>query len=271
MIRHAKRPLAAAMILLIGGVCIVGFIGSLPKVFGDSTVFYFHNRSEIYRNENGSIYVYDGADHDPPLAGEAFSTVFRCNVVQQLPIGFFSTTVHASLVSWITPPLTEDYVANGIVSVSVWLSSDDENTQGSGFLFALTDQDENDNIGDRYYNYFYETGKAISSKPTEYSLDISVNHVFVKGHKIAFGVILGSTTSGWTGNVYFDSEERDSRALLPGTPMIVPEFQERLLLLGLTFTVPFAFFLRRKRSKYSAALTITSSKSDVSSREQLSS
>ena len=138
-------------------------------------------------------------------------------------------------------------------------------------MFALTDQDENDNIGDRYYNYFYKTGKAISSEPTEYSLNISVNHVFVKGHKIAFGVILGSTTSGWTGNVYFDSEERDSRALLPGTPMIVPEFQERLLLLGLTFTVPFAFFLRRRRFKDSAALTITTSKSDVSSREQLSS
>ena len=247
MIRHTKRPLVAAMILLIGAVCTVGFIGSLPRVFGDSAVFYFHNRSEIYRNENESIYVYDGADRNPPLAGEAFSTIFRCKVVQQLPTAFFGTTVYVSLVSWLTPPLTENYAASGVVSVSVWLSSNDESTQASGFMFMLTDQDENDNyVGDPFYNYFYETGKALSSEPTEYSLKIDVNHVFVKGHKIAFEVILGSTTPGWTGNVYFDSPERDSRALLPGTPMIVPEFQERLLLLGLTFTVPFVFFLRRK-------------------------
>lgn len=181
------------------------------------------------------------------MAGEAFSTVFRCKVVQQLPTAFFSTTVYVSLVSWITPLLAENYVASGVVSVSVWLSSDDENTQASGFMFMLTDQDENDNyVGDPFYNYFYQTGKAISSEPTEYSLNIDVNHVFVKGHKIAFEVILGSTTPGWTGNVYFDSPQRNSRALLPGTPMVVPEFREGLLLLGLTFMVPFAFFFRRK-------------------------
>lgn len=246
MTNDPKGGFVAAMILLMVSAGLGEFNQSLPKAFGDSVVFYFHNRAEIYHNENGSIYVYDGADHDHPLANEAFSTFLTCNLVQQLPIPFFTTTVYASLVSWITPPLTEDYVADGFVSVYVWLSSDDEDTQASGILFALTDQDENDSVGDRFYNYFYTTGRAISSEPTEYSLDISVNHLFVKGHKIAFGVILGSTTSGWTGNVYFDSQERDSRMHLPGIPMIVPEFHEGPLLLGLVIIASLVIVFRGK-------------------------
>jgi len=256
VIKLLRRLFFAYLVLLI----ILPFFGKHlatqgpPPILGDSsTVLFYHNHSEIYRNENGSITVYDGADGDPPLATEATTTVLKCNIMQQIPYSFYTVTGYVGMVSWITPSLSEDYVVDGTVTIYIWLSSSDVNVQGSGYAVAITDLDEKGNVvGDPFYKYFYNAGKVLSEQPTEYSLSVNINHVFAKDHKLAFQAIVGSTTQGWTANVYFDSPDRNSRAVLPGSLVVVPEFEKEALTLLLTITVSAAFIVVRRKRRQSA-------------------
>jgi len=196
-------------------------------VLGDPTPLFFHDRAQIYRSENGSITVYDGADEEPPLDTEATVTGLRCEIMQQVPYSFFSVTAFVGVVSWVTQPLSQDYIVDGTVTVYIWLSSSDVNVAASGYAFGVTDLDEKNNVvGEPFYNYIYNAGKVISDEPTEYSLSMRINHVFGAGRRLGFQVLIGSTTQGWSAYVHFDSPDRNSRAELSSTVLLVPEFQE---------------------------------------------
>jgi hypothetical protein len=260
VIKLLRRLFFAYLVLLI----VLAFFGKhlatqgpTPILGDSSTVLFYHNHSETFRNENGSITVYDGADADPPLATEATTTVLKCNIMQQIPYSFYTVTGYVGMVSWMTPPLSEDYMVDGTVTIYIWLSSNDVNVQGSGYAVAITDMDENENVvGDPFYKYFYNAGKVLSEQPTEYSLSVNINHVFPKNHKLAFEAIVGSTTQGWTANVYFDSPDRNSRAVLPGSIVVVPEFEKGVLTLLLSMTASAAFIVVRCKRRESAQRTL---------------
>jgi hypothetical protein len=171
--------------------------------------------------------------------------------MQQVAYSFYTVTAYVGMVSWLTQPLSEDYSLVGTVTVYVWLSGGDVNTQISGYGVAVSDLDENGNfVGDPFYTYRYVDGKILSTEPTECSLSLTINHVFAKDHKLVFQVIVGSTTQGWMVDVYFDSPDRNSRAIIPGSPAIVLELEKETLTLVLVAALGATFFLsRRKKSQ----------------------
>jgi len=244
----------ATLILLIllasFGTCFP--LQRLPRVSSEpSNVFFYHNRSETYRNENESIFMFDGADIESPLGTDAARVLLRCAIMRQIQYLFSTYTAYVGVVQWTTPPLSEDYIAGGTVTMFAWLSSEDVAPQISGYGMAIADLDENgDVIGDLFYNYNYATGKAISTNPTEYTISVNINHVFLKNHRLAFEVIVGSTTQGWTANVYFDSPDRNSRAVLPGNPVVVPELKHGASVLAMTVMVAATFLICRKKLKH---------------------
>ena len=239
------QVLSACFILVI----IFPYVGrgvTFPSVQGDSsTILYFHNRSEKYRNENMSITVYDGADGEPPLGTEV-TAIVKCQITQHVQYSFFPVTFYLGFVSWITQPLSDDYAIDGTITRYVWMSSGDVNTPASGYALAVADLDENDNVaGGPFYNYYYNAGKVLSAEPTEYSLTISISHVFPKDHKLAFQTVVGTTAQGWTANVHFDSADRNSRVVLPGSPAVIPEFGKEAVTLILVVTAAVGFFVVR--------------------------
>jgi hypothetical protein len=121
--------------------------------------------------------------------------------------------------------------------------------QVSGYGIAVVDLDENGKVaGDIFYNYRYVDGKILSTQPTVYSLSLNMNHLFLKGHKLAFQILVGSTIQGWMANVYFDSPDKDSRAVLPGSA-VVPEFEGEALTFALTVLLVVGILLSKKEDK----------------------
>ncbi len=249
MTRPIRVTFLTYIILLIMFTYFGGHLASGPPSVSaeSSTTFFYHNRSLVFRNENDSVFIYENADLEPPSSTEPTTTALRCYVMRQ--IQYISTTIigYLGLLQWATPPLSQDYAAVGIATMHVWLSSDDANPQISGYGMAIYDQDENGNIlSDVFYNYNYVDGKALSAQPTAYSLTVNVNHVFLKNHRVLFQVLVGSTTQGWRANVYFDSSDRDSGAVVPGNAVVVPEFGKRNLILVATAALTMLLLISKR-------------------------
>lgn len=180
----------------------------------ESVTFTHHYYSEIYHSENRSFFIYNGSDTQGPLRSSAFKCTFECQIKQVIQ----GVTVWGGLVSWLTQPLDDDLHIVGDVVLKAWMSStDDIGPWGSsGYVMGVSEIDEGRNVTWSEYDYRYSIlGKAISDIPTEYSITLNIDHVFKKGHKIGFGVGAGSTKKGWTVNVFFDSPDRNSRAIVP--------------------------------------------------------
>jgi len=199
--------------------------------------------------------MYDGADVESPLGTDAARIVLRCAIMRPIQYLFSTYTAYVGVVQWTTPPLSEDYMAGGTVTMFAWLSSEDVAPQVSGYGMAIADLDENGNVvGELFYNYNYASGKVFSANPTEYTISVNINHVFLKNHKLAFEVIVGSTTQGWTASVYFDSLDRNSRAVLPGSPVVVPELENGAFALAITVMVVATFLVFRKKAAHTLRL-----------------
>ena len=251
MAKFIVRSFAVGLVLLLVLAYSEGFFQIEGSVLAqsESSIFFYHNRLEIYRNKNESVFIYDNADLELPLAAEATVTVLKCSIMRQIQYMFTTVTAYVGMVQWISPPLSEDYLAAGSTTMHVWLSSSDVNPEISGYGIAVVDLDENGNVvGDIYYNYKYVDGKILSTEPTVYSLSLNMNHLFPKGHELAFQVLVGSTIQGWMANVYFDSPDRDSRAVLPGSAA-VPEFENRALAFTLSILLVVGFLLLKKKDK----------------------
>jgi len=180
----------------------------------ESVTFTHHYYSEIYHSENRSFFIYNGSDTQGPLRSSAFKCTFECQIKQVIQ----GITVWGGLVSWLTQPLDDDLHIVGDIVLKAWMSStDDVGPWGSsGYIMGISEIDEGRNVTWSEYDYRYSIlGKAISDIPTEYNITLNIDHVFKKGHKIGFGVGAGSTKKGWTVNVFFDSPDRNSRAIVP--------------------------------------------------------
>jgi hypothetical protein len=82
---------------------------------------------------------------------------------------------------------------------------------------GLVDIDEN---GNEIQQFITESSPSIGSNPftatpKAYTLVITVDYVFRKGHAIGFFVGAGSTIQGYTFNAYFDSPDKNSNVKLP--------------------------------------------------------
>ena len=187
----------------------------------------FHMYQPVYSNSNSSIFIYNGADTNPPTHTTAPTTTVSCAIHQSAQVWFAGVDAWLGGASWITQPLAEEMTIRGNVSMTVWMSTPDPAPVVSGYALGLTEVDNMGNpIGDQFYQYRYDTGSVLSQSPAQFTLFFDVNQTFAKGNILSFFVIVGSTTKGWHYQVYFDSPSMDSFVELPTVSMPIPEFSQ---------------------------------------------
>ena len=210
----------------------------------------FHMYRPVYVNSNSSIFVYNGADTNPPTYATPLTTVISCAVHQSAQVWFVGVDAWLGGISWITQPLAEDMTIRGNVSMTVWMSTSDPAPVISGYAFGLTEVDDMGNtIGDQFYQYRYDTGSVLSQSPTRFTLVFDVEQTFTKGNILGFFVIVGSTTKGWHYQAYFDSPSMDSLVELPTSSMPVPELSQLGIVVCLILGMSCFGIIRRRMHK----------------------
>jgi len=220
-------------------------------------VLNFHAYSLIYHNSNASIFVYNGADTNPPTYATPLTTAISCSsssvqFLQFLPPGaqewFAGVNVWLGMVSWVTQPLVEDMTIRGDVNMTVWMSSPDPEVTASGYIFGILEVDNTASpIGEPAYAYYYNYGSVLGPSPTPYRLMFSADRSLAKGHLIAFFVVVASTSESWRYQVYFDSASTNSFVALPVLSVPVPEFSQIWIALGISFVV-LSYLMTSRRS-----------------------
>ena len=194
----------------------------------------FHMYRPVYTNSNSSIFVYSGADTNPPTYASPPTTVVSCAVRQSAQVWFAQVDAWFGGVSWITQPLAEDMAIQGNVSMAIWMNAVDQDPTASGYAFGLAEVDGMGNpIGDQFYQYYYGFQNVLGRSPAPYRLVFSVNRTFTKGNILGFFVIVGSTTQNWHFQVYYDSANMNSSAELPTVSLPIPEFTQVGLVVGM--------------------------------------
>jgi hypothetical protein len=228
---------SASGVLLIILVCMLGLAASaqFARATGPSDLgleanivrMNFHMYRSIYRSLNSSVFIYSGADTNPPTYATAPNTLVSCAVHQSAQIWFTGVDAWLGGVSWITEPLSEDLRIQGNVSMTVWMNTPDPAPIASGYALGLTEVDNTGNpIGNQFYQYRYGYGSILSEAPAPFTLTFSVNQTFVKSNILGFFVIVGSTTKEWRYRVYFDSPTMNSSTELTTVAIPVPEFSQ---------------------------------------------
>ncbi len=136
--------------------------------------------------------------------------------------------IYFGYVAWLLPIQTLNQIS-GDVEITAWMSSDDGSGfgGGTGYFFALADLNPQ-NPGDAtFQNLWYDgtanSGNVIGSSPRPLSTkDFGrpfkiMNHQFAAGRSLAFFAGAGSNKQGWRFNVYFDSADKASGAVVPIT------------------------------------------------------
>jgi hypothetical protein len=234
--------LAALMILLVNTTTGIA-LAQAPSVSG--SVFYFHYKSETYRNENASIIILEEANFTTPIS--TTPTTFEVSAAIRNATTIFGS-VWIGSVAWVTQPLTEATKVLGTSTFTVWLSSDDAppSFSGVGAGVAVLDQ-QNQTVGKYVYTYSYAQGKILTSTPTEYSFNVEPNREISAGQRLVFAVGVGSTTEGWHMKIFFDDSQHPSRVRLPSNITMVPEFQPNSAILTfLGATILFLSLAQRK-------------------------
>jgi hypothetical protein len=175
----------------------------------------FHYYSLIQKAENGSYFVYDGADAVGPKRTTAFQTTLNSQI-EGTREGF---TYWSAAIVWAVE-LQKDVHVMGNVEIKAYISSTFGGfglISGGGYGMGLIDIDENEN---EVKEFIVEASPSIGSNPftptpKAYSLNLDVDYVFKKGHYIGLFVGAGATIQGFTFTVYFDSPDRNSGAMLP--------------------------------------------------------
>ena len=208
----------------------------------------FHMYSLVYSNSNSSILIYNGADTNPPTYADPVTGQVSCSVRQSAQIWFAQADVWLGGVSWITQPLAEDVTIQGNVSMTVWMSTPDQETLASGYAFGLSEVDSMANpIGDPSYQYYYSLGSVLTPSRAPFQLAFTVNRTFTKGNILGFFVIVGSATEGWRYQVYFDSPSINSFAELPVLGVAIPEFSQAGLAISMTLAMLCSYAVVRRK------------------------
>jgi hypothetical protein len=248
MILKLRLTLLVWLAILSFNVTMYEASAQAPSQSG--TVFYFHYRTQVYRNENGSVAVLEEANFTLP---STFSpqVVEVDAAIRNATIIFFGTAWIGS-VAWITQPIIQPQTISGPISFTVWLSSDDSAPSFSGIGAGVAVLDQQDNvIGSYVYSYSYSRGKILTSTPTPYQFTVNFDRQVGQGQKLLFAVGVGSTSLGWRMKVYFDGQQYPSRAQLPSSVTVVPEFSQPPALLILAavslLSLTKVIFARRNR------------------------
>ncbi len=140
--------------------------------------------------------------------------------------------VYLAFVAWLSPLFTVKTMADGDVTILVWMSSsDDPGFLGTtGYFFAIADvnpQNLRDNFqllssdftsgGALQGNIIGSAPRFLSTKDFGRPFKIS-NHLFAPGRSLAFFAGAFSSKQGWQFSVYFDSPQFVSQA---GVPAII--------------------------------------------------
>jgi len=221
---------------------------------GSGVLMNFHMYSAVYAASNSSIFVYNGADLNPPTYSTAATAQVFCRVRQSAQVWFADVDVWLGGVSWITQPLPEDVTIRGEARMVVWMSSPEQETIASGYAFGISEVDATGNtIGEPVYQYYYSYDNVLGSSPTAFELSFTVDQTFAKGRIIGFIVIVGSTSQGWQFQVYFDSPNMNSFVMLPVIAGVIPEFTQigvaASMVVTLVFTCAFARSTQRGRCR----------------------
>ena len=215
----------------------------------DLTKMNFHMYSPVYSNSNSSIFVYNGAETNPPTYASPVTSVIFCDLHQAVP-WLPVSDVWFGVVTWITQPLAENMTIQGNVSMTVWMSTPDEAPALSGYALGLSEVDSLGNpIGESSYQYYYAYGNVLGRSPAPFKLSFDVNRTVTKGHIIGFFVFVGATTQGWRYQVYFDSPNMNSFAELPILSVPVPEFSQAMGVIIMTMVLISLCVLKRSRNK----------------------
>jgi hypothetical protein len=187
----------------------------------------FHMYRPVFTNSNSSIFVYSGADTNPPTYASPLTTVVSCAIRQSAQVWFAQVDAWLGGISWITRPLAEDMAIEGNVSMTVWMNAVDQDPTASGYAFGLAEVDGMGNpIGDQFYQYYYGFQNVLGRSPVPFTLAFSVNRTFTKGNILGFFVIVGSTTENWHYQAHYDSASMNSFAELPSMSVPIPEFSQ---------------------------------------------
>ena len=209
----------------------------------------FHMYQPVYTSSNSSVFVYSGADTNPPTHASSLTTVVSCGVRQSAQVWFAEVDAWLGGISWITQPLAEDMAIRGNVSMTVWMNAIDQDPMASGYAFGLAEVDSLGNpIGEQFYQHYYGFQNVLGRSPASYMLVFNVNRTFTKGNILGFFVIVGSTSQNWHYQVYYDSASMNSFAELPTVNVPIPEFSQPGPMIGMTLAVLCSYaILRRKK------------------------
>lgn len=137
-------------------------------------------------------------------------------------------TVWIGSVGWVTQPTA----INGPIDFIVWLSSDDPPPSFSGVGVGVAILDQGDQVvGGYVYSHSYARGKILTATPTAYAFRVNFDRRILRGQKLVFAVGVGSTSLAWRMKVYFDNQQYASRATLPSSVIVIPEFLETAVLI----------------------------------------
>jgi hypothetical protein len=224
--RLSPFALAALIILFVSTTTGIASTQAQPV---SRSVFYFHYKSETYRNENASIIVLEEANFTAPISSTPIISEVAAAIRNATTI---FGTIWIGSIAWLTQPLTEATKLVGAATFTVWLSSDDATPSysGVGAGVAVLNQ-QNQTVGKYVYTYSYAQGKILTSTPTEYSFNVELNQEISAGQRLIFAVGVGSTSEGWHMKIFFDDSQHASRVLLPSSITVVPEFQPNAAIL----------------------------------------
>ena len=228
----------------------VPFVGVLASgTTGVSTrVFYFHNESELYHNENASIIVLEEANVSVPT-GSAPQVVEVAAAIRNATTLFGSIWVGS--VAWISQPLAEPTGIYGRAVFSVWLSSSDSAPTFSGVGVGIAILNEKNETRDHIYTYSYAKGNVLTTVPKEYAFELELNMDIPAEQRLVFAVGLGSTTPAWQMKIYFDSKQYASLVQLPSPILVVAELaQERPVLAAVVIVVSLSLLQGKRPRQY---------------------
>jgi hypothetical protein len=222
VVREIMRcsPLTALIILLVSITLSTASVRGHPVL---GSVFYFHYKSETYRNQNESIIILEEANFITPT-GPTPKTLEVAAAIRNATAIF--GTIWIGSIAWVTQPLTDATTIRGTLGFTVWLSSDDAapSLSGMGAGVAVLNR-QNQTVGKYVYTYSYAQGNILTPTPSEYSFNVELDRGVSAGQRLVFAVGVGSTTEGWRMKVLFDDSGHPSRVLLPSNITVVPEFQ----------------------------------------------
>ncbi len=184
--------------------------------------FFFHLKSEVYRNENASVIVMEEANLSAPPGSTPRISELSASIRNATTI---FGTIWVGTVAWVTQPLTYPTTFQGTALFTVWLSSDDvtPSFSGVGAGLAVLNQ-QNQTVGNYVYTFTYARGSVLNPTPTPYTFKIELNQEVFAGQRLIFAVGVGSTTEGWHMKVFFDDAQHPSRVQLPTILTVIPEF-----------------------------------------------